>query len=269
MYFKLFIITVSMLFFYSCDDGFEIVEKESPASIFDDRDIDGPEHSSHDGDFSEEGKCPDDMAAIGKICVDKYEASRSDATESFQGVKEDIAVSRPTVIPWYVYPLSGDDVAIFSKACENAGKRLCKAFEWFDVCRGPLKNKYSFGNEFDRRVCNSVDTFCTEYCSEHNIAESECNVSKNCGYNCGYDLSAVQCFTILPSGSIPECKNEFEVFDINGNIWEAVLSGTDSRGFEVRGGAFNCAEAEDRLRCSFNASWESLYAGFRCCRDLF
>jgi len=269
MYFKFFITLIFLMPLYSCDDGFEITEKEKAGSIFDDKDISESEESFHDMDFLPTENCPEDMALVGNICVDRYEASRSDATENFEGVNEEVAVSRAGVIPWYTNPVSGDDVAIFGKACENAGKRLCKAYEWFDICRGPLKNEYSFGNKFNNKICNNVDTFCSKYCIDNKVEEKKCNISKNCGYNCGYDLSGIKCFRILPSGSMAECKNEFEVFDINGNLWEVVLSETDSRGFELRGGAFNCAEAEERLRCVFNASWNSLYAGFRCCRDLF
>ena len=89
----------------------------------------------------------------------------------------------------------------------------------------------------------------------------------NCGYNCGYDFSGEKCFKAVPTGSFKSCHNDFQVFDVNGNVWEAVLSDSDSRGFEIRGGAFNCANPSERLKCTFNASWSALYAGFRCCKD--
>ncbi|HPA57637.1 MAG TPA: hypothetical protein PLT70_09440 [bacterium] len=38
-------------------------------------------------------------------------------------------------------------------------------------------------------------------------------------------------------------------------------------GYKIRGGAFNCAGAIDRLKCTYSAGWSELYAGFRCCRE--
>jgi hypothetical protein len=52
----------------------------------------------------------------------------------------------------------------------------------------------------------------------------------------------------------------------NGNVWEVVPSG-DSRGYQVRGGAFNCGAPSQRFQCDYNAGWNDLYAGFRCCQD--
>ena len=71
----------------------------------------------------------------------------------------------------------------------------------------------------------------------------------------------------MPTGDFFACTNDYGTFDICGNVWEIVPSDTDLRGYEVRGGAFNCAGASARLQCTFNAGWTALYAGFRCCRD--
>jgi hypothetical protein len=79
----------------------------------------------------------------------------------------------------------------------------------------------------------------------------------------------VDCFHIDPTGTHDACINSFEAFDVNGNVWEVVPSTEDPRGYEVRGGAFNCASAAARFRCSYNADWTSLYAGFRCCKNAF
>ena len=70
---------------------------------------------------------------------------------------------------------------------------------------------------------------------------------------------------LTPTGAMPRCINELGHFDLAGNLWEVVRSGEDPRGYEVRGGAFDCADAAERHRCSFNAGWDKLWAGFRCC----
>ncbi|HMA92431.1 MAG TPA: SUMF1/EgtB/PvdO family nonheme iron enzyme, partial [Polyangiaceae bacterium] len=116
-------------------------------------------------------------------------------------------------------------------------------------------------DSFNREACNCVDTFCDDYCAEHSLAGTACSLTADCGYT--YD-----CFKVMPTGQFPVCTNDFGTFDMNGNVWEAVLSELDPRGYELRGGAFNCASAATRVNCSFNASWTALYAGFRCCREL-
>jgi hypothetical protein len=103
-----------------------------------------------------------------------------------------------------------------------------------------------------------VDTFCDDYCQENDI--DPCNTGPNCGY-------AYYCFHAMPTGWFPDCTNGYGTLDLNGNLWEIVPSTSDPRGYEVRGGAFNCAGAATRLQCTFNAGWTGLFAGFRCCRD--
>lgn len=105
-----------------------------------------------------------------------------------------------------------------------------------------------------------MDTFCDDYCAEHGIPIASCETGANCGYT-------YYCFHVLPTGSMPGCTSAHGAFDLNGNVWETVPSTIDPRGFEIRGGAFNCAWPEERLDCTCNAGWTSLNAGFRCCKD--
>lgn len=205
--------------------------------------------------------CPSDMALIEgpdghRFCMDIYEASRADATATSVGTS-DVATSRPGVMPWYANPMSLAALAQFMAGCQNAGKRLCTKEEWFEACNGPNDTIYFFGNQWNQEVCNSVDTFCDDYCAANNI--SPCNTNENCGYT-------YYCFHIMPTGSFQNCTNEYGLYDVNGNVWEVVPADTP-RGYEVRGGAFNCAYPSVRFRCDFNATWDSLYAGFRCCKD--
>ena len=191
--------------------------------------------------------------------MDRYEASRPDADSESMGSDTSLATSRAGVLPWFENPMDGDKFALYQAACAAAGKRLCSKQEWYAVCTGPERWIYTFGDTFDRETCNCVDSFCDDYCQENGIAD--CNTDPNCGYD-------YYCFHAAPTGQFSNCISPVGAYDVCGNVWEVVPSATDARGFEVRGGAFNCAGASSRLRCTYNATWSALYAGFRCCQDL-
>jgi hypothetical protein len=235
------IFAIILLISTSCAET-EILYKDS--ELFSDDDV-------------ELAECPDDMVEVGKICVDRYEASRSDATSSDQGAATDIAVSKKGVVPWMENPVTDEVYTVFKAACEAADKILCKDSDWVGVCQGPEKLTYSWGNNWDREICNNVDTFCDDHCLENDIPESECSIFPNCGYE-------YYCFKPVLTGDFKDCVNFAGVHDINGNAWEITDTGN---GYKIRGGAFNCASAMDRLKCTYAAGCKELYAGFRCCRE--
>ncbi len=225
--------------------------------------------------------CPEDMVQVGTICMDRWEASRSDATARQAGADQSIALSRPGVLPWYVNPMTASAFGQFKAACQAVGKRLCTSAEWLDTCRGPDRSTYFFGNVWNPATCNSVDTYCQKCCDI--LGLSPCPTGENCGYastlsssytpetcsisaDYGRDTCHV-CYHVMPTGAFPQCTSR-GVFDVNGNVWEVVTSSDDGRGYQVRGGAFNCGSPSARFACSFNATWSDLYAGFRCCKDL-
>jgi formylglycine-generating enzyme required for sulfatase activity len=234
---------------------------------------------------SSQGVCPSGMVPLDEtVCMDRYEASRSNATATWAGSHETAACSRAGVLPWYVNSMSGNALTTFNAACEKAGKRLCTAQEWNKACEGPNQSTYFFGNTWDPSVCNSVDTYCQECCDI--LGLESCPLGENCGYSPSLSSSPYTpdtcfvtepysqtschvCFHVMPTGAFPSCRNDLGLYDINGNVWEIVPVPTsvDSRGYQVRGGAFNCGSPASRFQCSFNATWSSLYAGFRCCKD--
>ena len=282
-------------------------DAKSDGNGFDDgggRDGDGPDDAAADAPSTRDGaigdvdaepgldggtetgggeSCPEDMALVGAVCIDRYEASRKDATATSVGSDESVALSRAGVLPWYVNPMSAEAAATFEAACEASGKRLCSPAEWLEPCRGPDQTKYNFGDDWDPSICNSVDTYCQECCDI--LGLTDCPTDENCGYDSSLTSSYTPetcfisadygrdschvCYHVMPTGAFPGCTNGNGLYDVNGNVWEIVSSSTDEdgRGYQVRGGAFNCGSPSWRFECTFNASWSDLYAGFRCCRD--
>jgi len=186
-------------------------------------------------------RCPEDMVAIqGSFCIDRYEASRPDATATSQGTDNSKAMSRPGVLPWLV-----SSNAEAQSACEAAGKRLCTPQEWEIACKGPKNTVYAYGDTYDPKVCNGIDTFC------------RCDPYPHCYDDCGAD------FHLAPTGSFEDCKNDWGVYDMNGNVWEHVLGGD---GRNVRGGAYNCHDSVTLHRCDYvPRTWTPSALGFRCC----
>jgi hypothetical protein len=197
--------------------------------------------------------CPEGMVLIeSSYCIDKYEASRFDASMTSMG--NDIqsgAQSVPDVMPWSAVSLTDA-----SNACQAVGKRLCSSLEWETACKGAAADTvYSYGNTYDATACNGIDAFC--YCHEGSACESEDTCPfPHCYQSCGAS------FHIAPTRAFPNCKNPQGVFDINGNVWERVQGGVG------RGGAFNCGDSELLHRCDYVANWGSQAIsnfGFRCC----
>ncbi len=184
--------------------------------------------------------CPDDMAPIpterAVYCMDIHEASHPEATAESPGPQEiapgetpAAATSREGVLPWQI---ESNEAA--QAACEAAGKRLCTPEEWEYACRGPDHLEYAYGNVYDDEICNGLYTFPDGH-------------------------------RLMPTGSFPECKNEFGVYDLNGNLWEHTLDGSDRT---VRGGAYDCVNPGRLHGCGYipeTDAWTPSARGFRCC----
>ncbi len=195
--------------------------------------------------------CPQDMVLVEDLfCMDRYEASRPDATATSQGQDSSRALSRAGVMPWMNSSFSDA-----SAACEAAGKRLCTPEEWEQACKGPASTTYSYGDVYDPTTCNGIDAFCR--CGP----DSPCSDQDPCPYpHCYWDCGAD--FHPVPTGSFPNCTNAYGIYDINGNVWERVSDGAG------RGGAFNCGDSEALHRCDYVADWGTQAHsnfGFRCC----
>jgi hypothetical protein len=171
--------------------------------------------------------CPEEMVLVeGAFCIDRYEASRPDATATSVGVDSSYPTSREGVQPWR--NVSHDEAAA---ACDAAGKRLCTAAEFEQACRGPDQTVYCYGDDYDPYLCNGIDAFWPN-------------------------------FHPTPTGDFPECTNEYGVFDINGNLWERIQGGLATGGAYN----CSDSEALHRcdLRVDWGTAAKSNF-GFRCC----
>jgi sulfatase modifying factor 1 len=198
--------------------------------------------------------CPEGMVPIERrFCIDMYEASRPDATADSEGTDSAMAVSRSGVLPWRV-----ENNAEAAKACRTAGKSLCTEDQWLTACRGSSGTVYSYGDEYSPLKCNGIDTYC--FCD----SDQACGDRDPCPYPyCYHDCGAS--FRVEPTGRFTECTNDFGVFDMNGNVWEHVLDGDDTR---IRGGAYNCSDSKTLHRCDYiPGDWEPSARGFRCCAE--
>ena len=215
-------------------------------------------------DLTEDGpqSCPPGMVLVnGALCMDRYEASRLDASSTSQGVLSGAAQSVANVIPWHSLSLSAAEAAT---ACTAAGKRLCTASEWQQSCAGAQPTAYAYGDTYDPVTCNGIDTYCL--CG----AGQACDGVTPCPYpHCfsqpppGGSTACGAYFHVMPTGSFAGCVNGAGVFDLNGNVWELVET-TDGLN-HFRGGAYNCGDSELLHRCDYDATWGPSAQGFRCC----
>ena len=192
--------------------------------------------------------CPTNMVSINNsFCIDKYEASKPDATSKLQGNDTSKALTLPGVKPWEVA-----NNAAAQEACEASGKTLCNEKQWQTACAGPDETLYAYGDEYESATCNGIDAFCL--CDD-------CVEGESCSYpHCYNDCGAS--FKKMPTGSFPNCTNAYGVFDMNGNLWEHVLGGSEKT---VRGGAFNCKDSKTLHECTYVPGWVPSALGFRCC----
>jgi len=207
--------------------------------------------------------CPDDMVKIATLdatwCLDRYESSRPDATATSFGADSARATSRPGVLPWF--PV---DRPTALAACTAAGKRLCTAAEITEACRGPAGTAYAYGDVYQPATCNGIDAFCR-------CDGPACAGIAPCPYPRCYDRTPEGLpggcgadFGVMPTGSFPGCVNAYGAYDLSGNVWELVDTGTGASWFT--GGAYNCLDSGALHRC--DSLHQNVTArGFRCCAE--
>lgn len=127
--------------------------------------------------------------------------------------------------------------------CESVGKRLCTSLEWERACKGPESLIFPYGDEFDPSKCGpdiAVDSD-KDGKSDH------------------------------VSGSLPDCKSGFGVFDQSGGPREwTATPGTNKTNYQIKGGrrginptgATRCTWADEQRPGLADST-----SSFRCCVD--
>jgi hypothetical protein len=120
-------------------------------------------------------------------------------------------------------------------SCFSMRKRLCSSEEWTAACAGPGNWKYLYGDSYEGNVCVARDS------------------------------------AVHKSGSRPECRGYYAVFDMSGNLgeWTSTPAPQDRSfnnvmgGFWASGTQSRCSDA----RYSYFSQNRHNPVGFRCCRD--
>lgn len=231
-------------------------------------------------------RCPADMALVGEVCVDKYEAHlvKADAPDVVlphdETPKADVSImarSRAGMVPQgYV------NRADAARACKAAQKRLCTAKEWYTACIGSKKTKYPYGETETPNRCNTGKQHLMQRVFGVGVPYTYLNHfnSPKLHHEPGF---------LARTGEYEACINDYGLHDMVGNLHEWVaddvsmrlmdevpleygpkLLGADGCG-AFMGGYFSSA-GEHGHGCTYTtathaADYHDYSTGFRCCAD--
>ncbi len=170
-----------------------------------------------------------------------------------------LAVSQPNVIPNMFVSKE-----IAELACANAGKRLCTEEEWVHVCKGSSSTQYPYGNSYTAGKCNTQGGYPPSVVGWTNvIPTNQFDPSDPRNGKAAVDIKGVR-----ETGSFSECTNAYGVYDMVGNLDEAVSPSSSNALF--KGSAFmrkndaNC----DARKSAHGSTYTDYSFGFRCCATL-
>jgi formylglycine-generating enzyme required for sulfatase activity len=212
--------------------------------------------------------CPEGMVSIrDKYCIDQYEASTVEILDAgmtrahayflpVDGLKVK-AVSAKGVMPQA--HISRDQA---EKACKSAGKRLCTDVEWIEACRGTNSTRYPYGSARQDGYCNDhgVSAF-RHYYGAGAEPSKEMYTFANMNDPRLNQLKGA----LAPTGAFTKCHNEFNVFDMVGNLheWTAAKRGTFRGGYYLD--AHLNGEGCDYRTTAHTPNYYDYSSGFRCC----
>jgi hypothetical protein len=181
--------------------------------------------------------------------IDRYEASRPDATAVSAGLAETRRCVTANVVPW-----THATYAEAATACAASGARLCTAAEMQSACQGAAMNAYPYGMSYQPLTCNGLDFDGAPGGQNDNL--------------------------LLPTGAaaLASCATALGIHDLSGNASEWTSTVTGNTGppqnlaiYAAKGGSYQTPALG--LTCQFSLSHIAANAilpelGFRCCHDL-
>ena len=204
--------------------------------------------------------CPDDMVYIkgGQITVGADGPLQKWEEDAHRVQLSSFCIDR------YEYPNKKSELPLsyvtFPEArslCLSEGKRLCTSAEWEHTCRGVERRRYSYGQYYDSRRCNTPIQGGGPGKSKPPIAES--GAHKDCRTPEGvYDLNGNLSEWVSDSWSdFPEPFSKYKFVDPN--TWRTLRGGT------MWSNTFYGQECSSRHGHKLN--WKNHDDGFRCCSD--
>jgi hypothetical protein len=176
------------------------------------------------------------------FCIDRYEASRQDATAVDAGGDVSRARSRPGVLPWTDLSLSAArDACRGAGGIEFASKRLCSLREIQYTCGGVNGSSFPYGPSYNGDTCNGQDAGVGGLAPTGRTEEEG-------------DRDFAFC-TAERGASI--------IYDLSGNAAEFVL---DNNIGKVYGGSYESAEAGLTCQSALDGQSPNPSIGFRCCK---
>jgi formylglycine-generating enzyme required for sulfatase activity len=223
------------------------------------------------------------MVSIAEFCVDRYEAhlveangTRHSPYQRPRAERQYRARSAKGVVPQgYINRIEA------AAACEAAGKRLCRAREWYRACSGRTGRRFPYGNTEAKARCN------TRKGPLPTIVFGRVPLTYDAHYN-NPRLNQRPGF-LGKTGEYAQCKSEEGVYDLVGNLHEWVADDVGARllreiplekgdqwlgqrGMGVFMGGYFSSKGEHGRGCLYVTAthapdYHDYSTGFRCCAD--
>jgi hypothetical protein len=206
-------------------------------------------------------RCPNNMALVGKTCVDRYEGTLVEVLADGREVPFSPHLPpnghsvKAKSVPGMT-PQAHISMVEAQRACKAAGKRLCHAKEWKTACRGPENTKYPYGESRVPGAC--VDTNRTSPIQKLKGGRYDHTTMNDPVLN-------TLANTVEPTGSTASCTNGFGVHDMVGNVHEWADDGSFHGGYylDTKINGEGCT-----YKTSAHApTYYDYSTGFRCCAD--
>jgi formylglycine-generating enzyme len=237
-----------------------------------------------DAQSSSSSPCPPDMSYVdtlycpqlGRECIEEeYEkANNLKICHKFREFQK-CAVPlerRQFCIDKYEYPNKKGAHPVWNASwfeaqatCKSKGKRLCWQSEWTAACEGKKQTPFPYGFSRDHKKCNIDNAWIEPKMGPQGFLFLSQEPEVRFAELSRLDMS-------VPSGSMPECKSDFDVYDQTGNFDEWTTNDEKpeekSQWAALKGGAWGHVRNACRPASHNHFPQENYYFwSFRCCND--